>query len=120
MQFFKPENYFEVRDALRSVNRNDLIGEGCDCLIPSRPPKEAMERRREDANKRFRGEYVHTIPNTSSTLADPNPPATTSSGIGDEPTLESPMIKGPKKQQRNVSKGGSKKPNTGYRPGRRV
>ena len=26
-----------------------------------------MERRREDANKRFRGEYVHTIPNPSDT-----------------------------------------------------
>ncbi|TWT99036.1 YgiQ family radical SAM protein [Neorhodopirellula pilleata] len=61
MQFFKPENYFEVREALRSVGRTELIGDGCDCLIPSRPPKEAVERRRKDANTRFRGEYVHTI-----------------------------------------------------------
>ena len=35
MQFFKSENYFEVRDALRSAGRTDLIGDGCDCLIPS-------------------------------------------------------------------------------------
>jgi uncharacterized radical SAM protein YgiQ len=63
LQFFKPENYFEVREALMKAGRQDLIGDGCDSLIPSRPPKEAIERRREDANKRFAGNYVHTIPN---------------------------------------------------------
>ncbi len=63
MQFFKSENYFEVRDALRQAGRTDLIGDGCDALIPATPPKEALLRRREDANARFRGEYVHTIPN---------------------------------------------------------
>jgi len=62
MQFFKPSNYFEVRDALRQAGRNDLIGAGCDCLIPSTPPREALDARRKDANTRFRGEYVHTIP----------------------------------------------------------
>jgi uncharacterized radical SAM protein YgiQ len=62
LQFFKPENYFEVREALQQAGRQDLIGEGCDCLIPSRPPKEAIDRRRDDANKRFAGNYVHTIP----------------------------------------------------------
>jgi hypothetical protein len=62
MQFFKPENYFEVRKALVQAKRTDLIGNGCDCLIPATPPREALERRRNDANKRFRGEYVHTIP----------------------------------------------------------
>ena len=30
MQFFKPENYFEVRKALRQAGREDLIGGGCD------------------------------------------------------------------------------------------
>ncbi len=59
MQFFKPENYFEVRQALQEAGRQDLIGEGCDCLIPATPPRDAMLRRREDANTRFRGEYVH-------------------------------------------------------------
>jgi len=62
MQFFKPENYFEVRKALEQAKRTDLIGSGCDCLISDKPPREAYEKRREDANKRFRGEYVHTIP----------------------------------------------------------
>ena len=31
MQFFKPENYFEVRKALEQAGRQDLIGDGCDC-----------------------------------------------------------------------------------------
>lgn len=61
MQFFKPENYFEVREALRQAGRTDLIGNDCDSLIPSLPPLEALNRRREDANGRFRGEYVHKI-----------------------------------------------------------
>ena len=46
MQFFKPENYFQVREALIKAKRTDLIGDGCDCLIPSRPPREAVERRK--------------------------------------------------------------------------
>jgi hypothetical protein len=62
MQFFKPANYFEVRDALREAGRQDLIGSGCDCLIPSSPPREAIDARRKDANVRYRGEYVHKIP----------------------------------------------------------
>jgi hypothetical protein len=61
LQFFKPENYFEVREALNATGRQDLIGNGCDCLIPAAPPQEARERRRADANKRFAGNYVHTI-----------------------------------------------------------
>jgi uncharacterized radical SAM protein YgiQ len=61
MQFFKPENYFEVRKALEQAGRTDLIGDGCDSLIPSRPPAAAIEARRENANKRFRGEYVHGL-----------------------------------------------------------
>jgi hypothetical protein len=62
MQFFKPENYFEVRKALVEAKRTDLIGNGCDCLIPAQPPKAALDRRRDEANKNFRGDYVHTIP----------------------------------------------------------
>ncbi len=98
MQFFKSENYFEVRDALRSAGRTDLIGDGCDCLISATPPREAVQRRRKDANARFRGEYVHTIPNDS----------------GDKsPDGSSPAGKGAKKQRRaRQSKGG-------YRPGRK-
>ena len=61
MQFFKPENYFEVRKALEQAGRQDLIGNDCDSLIPSSPPPEAIRARRKDANKRFRGDYVHQI-----------------------------------------------------------
>jgi uncharacterized radical SAM protein YgiQ len=63
MQFFKPENYFEVREALRAVGRQDLIGDGCDALIPAQPPREALQRRRREANEALDGKYVHTIEN---------------------------------------------------------
>jgi len=51
MQFFKPENYVEGRKALLEAGRGDLIGEGCDALIPSRPPREAIRRRRREADE---------------------------------------------------------------------
>jgi radical SAM superfamily enzyme YgiQ (UPF0313 family) len=63
MQFFKPENYFMVREALIQTGRQDLIGSGCDCLIPAQPLKEAIEARRWRANEAARGEYVHKVPN---------------------------------------------------------
>ena len=63
MQFFKPENYFAVREALLKAGRADLIGNGCDALIPATPPKEALKTRRENANSAARGDYVHTVPN---------------------------------------------------------
>ncbi|HWA97426.1 MAG TPA: YgiQ family radical SAM protein, partial [Pirellulales bacterium] len=55
LQFFKPENYFEVRQALEQAGRQDLIGSDCDCLIPDRPPKEALTHRRRNANDDLRG-----------------------------------------------------------------
>jgi hypothetical protein len=63
MQFFKPENYFEVRKALEQAGRMDLIGSGCDCLIPAQPPKEALAARRQHADQAVRGDHVHTVPN---------------------------------------------------------
>ncbi len=54
LQFFKPENYFEVRKALEQAGRHDLIGSGCDALIPDRPPKAALSRRRRKANEALR------------------------------------------------------------------
>ena len=57
LQFFKHENYFEVRKALLEAGRADLIGAGCDCLIPAQPPKEALASRRDQAN-----DYVHAMP----------------------------------------------------------
>jgi hypothetical protein len=62
MQFFKPENYFEVHKALEEAGRTDLIGNGCHALIPAQPPKEALRARRQRANETVRGEYVHTVP----------------------------------------------------------
>jgi uncharacterized radical SAM protein YgiQ len=67
MQFFKPENYFMVREALLKAGRGDLIGNGCDCLIPSQPPKAALRARMEKANASLgEGNYVHQIPNPES------------------------------------------------------
>lgn len=91
MQFFKPENYFEVRKALEQAGRQDLIGPGCDSLIPDKPPREALENRRKEANSKFRGEFVHTIPAKGSSSA---------------------KGKTSKKQSRHG-------PGQGYRPGRR-
>jgi len=53
LQFFKPENWFEVKRALEAAGRRDLIGGGCDCLIPSAPPPEALEQRRREASRAF-------------------------------------------------------------------
>ncbi|MEQ1906111.1 MAG: YgiQ family radical SAM protein [Pirellulaceae bacterium] len=96
MQFFKPENYFEVRNALLEANRKDLIGEGCDCLIPSRAPQEAVERRREEAGRQFRGDYVHQI------TRDP-----------------APAQQQPPKQKKGSQKQSRFSPGVGYRPDRK-
>jgi radical SAM superfamily enzyme YgiQ (UPF0313 family) len=63
MQFFKPENYFDVRKALEEAGRTELIGGGCDALIPAQPPKEALRARMDRANDAVRGDHVHTVPN---------------------------------------------------------
>ncbi|MCU0704974.1 MAG: YgiQ family radical SAM protein [Fimbriiglobus sp.] len=62
MQFFKPENWFEVREALIQANRADLIG-GCEGLIPANPPKEAIEAKRKRANAALQGDHYHTVAN---------------------------------------------------------
>ncbi len=64
LQFFKPDNYFLVRDALLSAGRKDLIGSHCDALIPSSPPREAIEARRRRAQKDVAGATgdIHEIP----------------------------------------------------------
>ena len=60
MQFFKPENWFTVREALIEAGRQDLIG-GCEGLIPANPPKEAIEAKRRQANEALRGDQYHTV-----------------------------------------------------------
>ncbi len=63
MQFFKPENWFTVREALLAAGRKDLIGDGPSCLIPANPPKAAVQARRDRANGGARGRgdptFVH-------------------------------------------------------------
>jgi uncharacterized radical SAM protein YgiQ len=59
MQFWKPENYFLVREALLKAGRKDLIGDGCDALIPAKPPNEAIEARRKAASE---AAFIHEIP----------------------------------------------------------
>ncbi|MDO4628941.1 MAG: DUF3362 domain-containing protein, partial [Planctomycetia bacterium] len=46
MQYFKPENYYLVREALEKVGRTDLIGDAPECLIHRYAPKktEKVER----------------------------------------------------------------------------
>ncbi len=61
MQFFRPENYFAVRKALIDAGRADLIGGGCDALIPEQPPKAALEERRRRAEREAReADHVHS------------------------------------------------------------
>jgi hypothetical protein len=63
MQFFKPDNWFEVREALVEAGRPDLIGTGCDALIPPHPPREAIEARRKRTNAAARNDHSHSVAN---------------------------------------------------------
>lgn len=137
MQFFKPENYFEVREALRAAGRADLIGEGCDCLISSKPPKEALLRRREEAGQRFRGDFVHQIPargdgSTSSTHDGKTRSNGNKKPAGRQGKPKSNLAKGARPNPENNSGQGGESPQskkqypdrrprgtTGYRPGRK-
>jgi uncharacterized radical SAM protein YgiQ len=60
MQFFKPENWFLVREALLDAGRRDLIGEHPGALIPSQPPPEARAERGGRAQREY-GTLVHDI-----------------------------------------------------------
>ena len=97
MQFFKPENYFEVRAALRQAGRQDLIGDGCDALIPAKPPQAALLRRRRQANAALDGNYVHTIPQPAADA---------------QPNRSEPQASRRKRQRRPGR-------SAGYRPGRK-
>jgi uncharacterized radical SAM protein YgiQ len=55
LQFFQPQNYFLVREALRKAGRMNLMGDHCDALIPSNPPREALEARRRQASQDVQG-----------------------------------------------------------------
>ena len=56
LQFFLPENYFDVKKALTLAGREDLIGDGAECLIPARPSRLAREAQgAKAAHKKQRG-----------------------------------------------------------------
>jgi uncharacterized radical SAM protein YgiQ len=106
MQFFKPQNYFEVREALIQAKRTDLIG-GCDGLIPAQPPREAIEARRRQANKLGQGDHYHTVANPAK---------------GEEPGergAEPPKTTGyrPGRKSATRQEGKKRKPNGGSGPG---
>ena len=45
LQYFKPENYADVHEALAEADWLDLVGDSPECLIPSRPPKVTVEKK---------------------------------------------------------------------------
>jgi len=52
LQFWMPENYAHVRQALEQANRPDLIGDGPECLIPARPPRRRRSSSKAPASSR--------------------------------------------------------------------
>ncbi len=90
LQFFKPENYFEVREALLKAGRQDLIGSGCDALIPANPPREALQARMKRANRTLaEGRYVHTISNGEKPSRSKRPSRGAGSSAGYRPGRKS-------------------------------
>jgi hypothetical protein len=71
MQFFKPENSFLVREALLKAGRQDLIGNGCDCLL--RP---AQGKRRRAVGNALRGVPAPTERHGGRSLQWPSPGGT--------------------------------------------
>jgi uncharacterized radical SAM protein YgiQ len=57
LQYWKAENWQTVRNALMGEGREDLIGEGPDCLIPSLPPR--IPKGDRPGSDRPRGGYRH-------------------------------------------------------------
>jgi radical SAM superfamily enzyme YgiQ (UPF0313 family) len=90
MQFFKSENYFQVREALEIAGREDLIGTGCDALIPAYPPQAALDARRGNANEAFSGKYVHTIPVPKPRQGAGYRPGRSSAGRRERPKVPTP------------------------------
>ncbi len=95
MQFFKPGNYFEVREALLQAGRSDLIG-GCEGLIPAQPPLESLESRRNQANSALPGDHYHTVANPAN--------GETPGERGAEPPKNKGYRPGRKTQQRRQGK----------------
>jgi uncharacterized radical SAM protein YgiQ len=56
MQYWKPENYAAVREALEQAGHKDLIGDDPECLIAAHPPKASAKR-----STAVDPPYVHAI-----------------------------------------------------------
>jgi hypothetical protein len=81
LPFFKPENDFAVREALQKAGYSDLIGSGCNALIPAQPPKAALRPRMEEAGRALaEGRSVHTIAPKPETPTDASPPRSKPAG----------------------------------------
>jgi uncharacterized radical SAM protein YgiQ len=117
LQFFKPDNYFAVREALLKAGRGDLIGSGCDCLIPAKPPREALMARMKDANKSLgEGRFVHSIENSAKS-SQKNQSASPQKSGGRKPTGGSPPAVSTKTEPvgyRPNRKSANKRPRTGH------
>jgi hypothetical protein len=63
----RPQINFTVPKAVIQAGRSDLMGDVCDCLIPSQSPKEAIEARRRKANLAVTEDHDHdhTIANSA-------------------------------------------------------
>ena len=70
IQFFKPENYFLVREALLQAGRADLIGYGPDALIPPKPPAHATK----GSQNRVRSRSRNAAPRPRHAQGKPSPP----------------------------------------------
>lgn len=108
MQFFKPENYFEVREALLRAGRADLIG-GCDGLIPANPPREAIEARRERANAAARADHYHSVGNPAAgepAGERPTPPLAKNAGYRPGRTTQARRFKPGRGPKRSTPGGG--------------
>jgi len=114
MQFFKPENYFDVRKALEQAGRQDLIGGGCDCLIPSSAPREALDARRTQANQKLKpgtGGGKGSRPGTGQQQSAAGTGRRT--GVDDSSGGRASGVAGNRKQSRF-------RPGRGYRPDRKT
>ncbi|GIK15530.1 MAG: UPF0313 protein [Planctomycetota bacterium] len=118
LQFFKPANYFTVRRLLLDHGRGDLIGEGCDALIPSRPPREAIEARRQEAERMARrsrtGERPQSVAGPSESEWD-----LARSMSEDEDHYHSPGRRPSGEDAPDSNAAGARSGGAGYRPGRR-
>lgn len=102
LQFFKPENYADVREALEQAGRNDLIGEGPQCLIPSRPPRESIRTNRKQRDTRTERNQPSAAP-----VRKPKKPFETQNAV-DEPSASPAEPGAPPKREA-----------AGYRPFRK-